>query len=86
MEEKQIGEVEEQEELVPCPGAILRAVAKILIERWKAISRMISCYQFLQRKEKEQLKVGDSPERAQLLLRVAQHEEEFFDWAIKSLM
>ena len=37
MEEKQIGEVEEKEELMPCPGAILRAVAKILIERWKAI-------------------------------------------------
>ena len=30
---RQIGEAEEKEELVPCPGAILRAVAKILIER-----------------------------------------------------
>ena len=40
----------------------------------------------LHRKEKEQLKVEDSPERLQLLQRVAQHEEEFFDWAIKSLM
>ena len=43
-------------------------------------------HKFLCRKEKEQLKVEDSPERAQLLQRVAQHEEEFFDWAIKSLM
>ena len=30
---RQVEEVEEKEELVPCPGAILRAVAKILIER-----------------------------------------------------
>ena len=67
---KQMEEVEAKEELVPCPNAILRAIAKILIER----------------KEKEQLKVEDSPERLQLLQRVAQHEEEFFDWAIKSLM
>ena len=32
-EGKQMEEVEEKEELVPCPSAILRAVAKILIER-----------------------------------------------------
>ena len=33
VEGKQIVEVEGKEELVPCHGAILRAVAKILIER-----------------------------------------------------
>ena len=32
-EGKQMAEVEGKEELVPCHGAILRAVAKILIER-----------------------------------------------------
>ena len=84
-EGKQMAEVEGKEELVPCHGAILRAVAKILIERWKAFLSW-AMHKFLQRKEKEQLKVEDSPERVQLLQRVAQHEEEFFDWAIKSLM
>ena len=41
---------------------------------------------FFLRKERELLKEVDSAERMQLLQKVAEHDEEFFDWAIKSLM
>ena len=46
----------------------------------------LSSSPFFLRKERELLKEVDSAERMQLLQKVAEHDEEFFDWAIKSLM
>jgi len=60
---------EEQDELVPCPGSILRAVARILIER----------------RERDLATPVECPERRKLLQRVALLEEESFATLIATL-
>ena len=69
----------ERENLVSCPSTILKEVARILLNRWP---RPFT----LARRERELSAPVHSLERRQLLERVAQLEEEFFEWAIKSLM
>ena len=74
-----MGPTGEREELVCCPSTILNEVTRILLNRWPHSLT-------LARRERELSSPVHSLERRQLLERVAQLEEEFFEWAIKSLM
>ena len=75
--------LEEKDELVPCPGTILRAIARILIDRWKLAFYFTS--NIKKRRERDLAGCIHSLERRHLLQRVAHLEEEMFSDLISTL-
>ena len=75
--------LEEKDELVPCPGTILRAIARILIDRWKFWFGFTS--NIKKRRERDLAGCIHSLERRHLLQRVAHLEEEMFSDLISTL-
>ena len=76
---------EEQVELVPCPGSILRAVARILIERCLSVFFSEKNRRTRRRRERDLATPVECPERRKLLQRVALLEEESFASLIATL-